>query len=171
MPKNVLFHFSLIFDLIFENFKGVGFTDLTFQFIFDFIFDDLCLQKRTKNESKMDQKQEPWAPLFPPTAGGKFTSPFSDDFTNHTFNTTNPTDIDLSNIPENMDMSWALYNASLSSTTSAPTYSFDHTPAASQGYSFSNVDYLCGLRFGPVLATDNSLQPNPFLPQCMESYL
>ena len=56
MPKNVLFHFSLIFDLIFENFKGVRLTDLIFQFIFDFIPDDLCLQKRTKNESKMDQK-------------------------------------------------------------------------------------------------------------------
>ena len=56
VPKNVLFYFSLIFDLIFENFKGVGFTDLIFRFIFDLIFDDLCLQKRTKNESKMDQK-------------------------------------------------------------------------------------------------------------------
>ena len=54
MPKNVLFHFSLIFDLISENFKGVGFTDLIFRSIFDFIFDDLCLQKRTKNESKME---------------------------------------------------------------------------------------------------------------------
>ena len=55
VPKNVLFHFSLIF----ENFKGVRFTDLIFRFIFDFIFDDLCLQKRTKNESQMDQKQDP----------------------------------------------------------------------------------------------------------------
>ena len=79
-------------------------------------------------------------PSFPPTAGGELTSPFGDDFTNHIFNTTNPTDSDLSNIPENVDMSWASYDASLSSTTSAPTFNFDHTLAASQGYSFSNVD-------------------------------
>ena len=57
VPKNMMFHFSLIFDLIFENVKGVRFTDLIFRFIFDFIFDDLFLQKWTKNESKMDQKK------------------------------------------------------------------------------------------------------------------
>jgi hypothetical protein len=47
--KNELFCFSLIFDLIFANLKGVRFTVLIFQFIFDFIFDGLCLQKQTKN--------------------------------------------------------------------------------------------------------------------------
>ena len=59
MPKNVLFHFSLIFDLISKNFKGVGFTDHIFRSIFDFILDDLCLQKRTKNESKMETGEHP----------------------------------------------------------------------------------------------------------------
>ena len=43
--KNVLFHFSLIFSLIFQNFKGGRFTVLIFRFIFHFIFDGLCLQK------------------------------------------------------------------------------------------------------------------------------
>ena len=81
-------------------------------------------------------------PSFPPTAGSEFTSPSSNDFTNHTFDTTNLTDSDLSNIPENVDMSWTLYDANLSSTTITPAYNFDHMPAASQGYSFSNVDYL-----------------------------
>ena len=45
VPKNVLFHFSLIFDLIFQNFKGDKFTVLIFLFIFHFIFDGLRLQK------------------------------------------------------------------------------------------------------------------------------
>ena len=43
----------LIFDLIFENFKGVGFIVLIFHF-----------SLHTKDESKMDQKREPWAPLL-----------------------------------------------------------------------------------------------------------
>ena len=99
-------------------------------------------------------------PSFPPTAGGEFTSPFGDDFTNHTFDATNPTDSDLSNIPENVDMSWASYNASLSSTTSAPTYNFDHTPAASQGYSFGNVDVNPKKRLRISNLTEENILPD-----------
>jgi len=71
VPKNALFHFSLIFDLIFQNFKGGGFTVLIFQFIFQFIFDGLCLQKwkkkdqkRIKNGSKMRWKMTEKHPFF-----------------------------------------------------------------------------------------------------------
>jgi hypothetical protein len=105
-------------------------------------------------------------PSFPPTTGGEFTEagPSGNDFTNHTFDAANSIGSDLSNIPENVDMSWALYDASSSSTSTAPTYNFDHTPAAAQGYSFSDVDYLPRFRFGPTIATDNSPHPNPFLP-------
>jgi hypothetical protein len=53
MLKNMLLHFSLIFYLIFEIFKEGGFTVAIFWLIFYFIFDILCLQKRTKNGSKM----------------------------------------------------------------------------------------------------------------------
>jgi hypothetical protein len=53
------FHFLLVFHLIFENFKRVRFTVLIFQFIFDFIFDGLCLQKQTKNGSKMRSMSTP----------------------------------------------------------------------------------------------------------------
>ncbi|KIJ97242.1 hypothetical protein K443DRAFT_10019 [Laccaria amethystina LaAM-08-1] len=70
-------------------------------------------------------------------------------------------------VPENVDMSWASYDASSSSPTPAPTYNFDNTPAAAQRYFFGNVDYLpSGLTFGPTKATDNfpEPQPNPFLP-------
>ena len=104
---------------------------------------------------------------FPPTTSGEFTeaSPSDSNFANHAFNAAILTDSDFSSIPENVDMSWASYDASSSSPTPAPTYNFDHTPAAAQGYSFGNVDYLpSGFTFGPMKATDNSPQPNPFLP-------
>jgi hypothetical protein len=48
-----------IFYLIFENFKGVGFTVLIFRFIFGFAFDGLCPQKQTKNGSKMRTMSTP----------------------------------------------------------------------------------------------------------------
>ena len=51
--RKTLFHFSLIFYLIFEKFKEGGFTVAIFWFIFQFIFDVLWLQKRIKNGSKV----------------------------------------------------------------------------------------------------------------------
>lgn len=52
VPKMCGSTFLPIFYLIFESFKGVGFTALIFWYIFHLIFDALCLQ----NKLRVDQK-------------------------------------------------------------------------------------------------------------------
>jgi len=52
VPKNVLFHFSLIFSLIFQIFKGAGSQFL----FFGSFFTSFLMVYVYKNEKKMDQK-------------------------------------------------------------------------------------------------------------------